>query len=86
MMGTHRKTVMLFHLDKPLYLLGYLAAQSRVDLIDRWGEGMVNSKTWSQASHLCRTVLTAHFHRDCTSLYNRYDSLAACNDCEVVLW
>jgi coatomer subunit beta' len=26
----------LFHLDKPLYLLGYLAAQSRVYLIDRW--------------------------------------------------
>jgi coatomer subunit beta' len=25
----------LFHLDKPMYLLGYLAAQSRVYLIDR---------------------------------------------------
>ncbi len=25
----------LFHLDKPLYLLGYLAAQSKVYLIDR---------------------------------------------------
>jgi hypothetical protein len=27
----------LFHLDKPMYLLGYLAAQSRVYLIDRCG-------------------------------------------------
>jgi hypothetical protein len=26
----------LYHLDKPMYLLGYLAAQSRVYLIDRW--------------------------------------------------
>jgi coatomer subunit beta' len=25
----------LYHLDKPMYLLGYLAAQSRVYLIDR---------------------------------------------------
>lgn len=25
----------LFHLDKPLYLLGYLAAQSRIYLVDK---------------------------------------------------
>jgi coatomer subunit beta' len=31
----------LFHLDKPMYLLGYLAAQSRVYLIDRWGCGCI---------------------------------------------
>jgi coatomer subunit beta' len=34
----------LFHLDKPLYLLGYLAAQSRVYLIDRWVEAISSSK------------------------------------------
>jgi len=28
----------LFHLDKPMYLLGYLAAQSRIYLMDRWGK------------------------------------------------
>lgn len=29
----------LYHLDRPMYLLGYLAAQSRVYLIDRCARG-----------------------------------------------
>jgi hypothetical protein len=40
----------LFHLDKPLYLLGYLAAQSRVYLIDRWVALLVWNTTYGWAN------------------------------------
>lgn len=42
----------LFHLDKPLYLLGYLAAQSRVYLIDRCVRLVWVVDTTGQASGL----------------------------------
>lgn len=29
----------MYHLDRPMYLLGYLATQNRVFLIDKWVHG-----------------------------------------------